>query len=146
MQMTTNRPILMSMSTLVITLLLSTRLRRMIIGRSFAGRAHGRAAGANLPDEWSNTENVAWKTDIPARLVLADRVGNRVFLTTAVSAGKVEAPKKGYYIGSRGEDPRNWSGRCYALTWLPAKCCRIALCTRASPSDGSRKFLRPKRR
>ncbi|MGD0517894.1 MAG: hypothetical protein ABSA26_10205, partial [Thermoguttaceae bacterium] len=27
--------------------------------------ARGIAAGANLPDQWSDTENVAWKTDIP---------------------------------------------------------------------------------
>ncbi len=36
----------------------------------------GVAASANIPDKWSDSENVAWKTDIPGpRLVLAHRLG-----------------------------------------------------------------------
>ncbi len=29
--------------------------------------ARGVASGPNLPDRWSATENIAWKTDIPGR-------------------------------------------------------------------------------
>ncbi len=36
----------------------------------------GVAEGTNLPDTWSTTQNVTWKTTIPGqRLVVADRVG-----------------------------------------------------------------------
>jgi outer membrane protein assembly factor BamB len=80
--------------------------------------ARGIAAGANLPDQWSDTENVAWKTDIPGLGWSSPIVwGNRVFLTTAVSAGKVEPPKKGFYIGSRGEDSEEleWKVLCLDL-------------------------------
>ncbi|MGD0655506.1 MAG: PQQ-binding-like beta-propeller repeat protein [Thermoguttaceae bacterium] len=80
--------------------------------------ARGIAAGANLPDQWSDTENVAWKTDIPGLGWSSPIVwGNRVFLTTAVSAGKVEPPKKGFYIGSRGQDSEEleWKVICLDL-------------------------------
>lgn len=67
--------------------------------------ARGVAEGENLPDQWSATENVAWKTDIPGRGWSSPVVwGKRVFLTTVVSAGEMEAPKKGLYFGGeRGE-------------------------------------------
>jgi outer membrane protein assembly factor BamB len=80
--------------------------------------ARGVAAGANLPDVWSDSENVAWKTDIPGLGWSSPIVwGNRVFLTTAVSAGKVKEPKKGFYMGSRGEDSEEleWKVLCLDL-------------------------------
>jgi outer membrane protein assembly factor BamB len=80
--------------------------------------ARGVAAGANLPDQWSDTENVAWKTDIPGLGWSSPIVwGNRVFLTTAVSAGNVKEPKKGFFMGSRGEDSEDleWKVMCLDL-------------------------------
>jgi len=47
--------------------------------------ARGVADDADLPDRWSATDNVAWKTAIPGRGWSSPIVwGNRVFLTTAV--------------------------------------------------------------
>ena len=45
----------------------------------------GHAAGTGLPLEWSETQNIAWKTPIPGRGWSSPVVGNgRVWLTTAV--------------------------------------------------------------
>ena len=60
----------------------------------------GTAEGNALPEQWSATENVAWKTDMPGRGWSSPIVwGNRVFVTTVVSLGQSEAPKKGLYLG-----------------------------------------------
>ncbi len=68
--------------------------------------ARGVASGPNLPDRWSATENVAWKTDVPGRGWSSPIVwGDRVFLTTAVNLGELEAPKKGLYIGGNRLEP-----------------------------------------
>lgn len=68
--------------------------------------ARGVASGPNLPDRWSATENVAWKTDVPGRGWSSPIVwGDRVFLTTAVNLGELEAPKKGLYLGGNRVDP-----------------------------------------
>jgi outer membrane protein assembly factor BamB len=62
--------------------------------------AAGISANADLPDKWSATENVAWKTDLPGRSWSSPIVwGDRVFLTAVVNAGQSEPPKKGLYMG-----------------------------------------------
>ena len=62
--------------------------------------AAGVSANANLPDTWSATENVAWKTDLPGRSWSSPIVlGDRVFLTAVVNVGESEPPKKGLYLG-----------------------------------------------
>jgi len=69
--------------------------------------SRGVASGPNLPDRWSATENIAWKTDVPGRAWSSPIVwGNRVFLTTAVSSGELETPKKGLYFGGNRPEPR----------------------------------------
>ena len=69
--------------------------------------ARGVARGPNLPDRWSATENIAWKTDVPGRGWSSPIVwGNRVFLTTAVNSGELETPKKGLYFGGNRPEPR----------------------------------------
>lgn len=66
--------------------------------------ARGVAPDAKAPERWSATENVAWKTAIPGLGWSSPIVwGDRVFLTTAVSSGESESPKKGLYL--RGERP-----------------------------------------
>ena len=51
-----------------------------------------------LPDTWSETENVVWKTPIPGMGWSSPVVwGDHVFLTSAISAGKEAAPVKGLY-------------------------------------------------
>jgi outer membrane protein assembly factor BamB len=83
--------------------------------------ARGVAASTNLPDHWSATENVAWKTEIPGSGWSSPIVwGNRVFLTTAISTGEAEPPKKGLYIGGERRDaPRpehQWKLLCLDLS------------------------------
>ncbi len=69
--------------------------------------ALGVAPSADLPDRWSASENIAWKTDLPGRAWSSPIVWNdRVFLTTAISLGELESPKKGLYFGGNRPDPR----------------------------------------
>ena len=81
--------------------------------------ARGVATGANLPDRWSATKNVAWKTDIPGRGWSSPIVwGNRIFLTTVVNTGTTEEPKKGLYFGGerkQPEDVHQWMVLCLAM-------------------------------
>ena len=61
----------------------------------------GPAAGVvpddpNLPEVWSETENVVWATDIPGLAWSSPViVGDHVFVTTAASAGDEPDPIKG---------------------------------------------------
>jgi outer membrane protein assembly factor BamB len=82
--------------------------------------AAGVGTNANLPDTWSATENVAWKTDLPGRSWSSPIVwGNRVFLTAVVNLGESEAPKKGLYLGGERPTPAKsehlWKVLCLDL-------------------------------
>src|SRR5262245_27265398 len=67
--------------------------------------ALGVAGNTNLPDQWSLTNNVAWKIEIPGRGWSSPIVwGHRVFVTTVVSAGEVEPPKMGLYFGGERKE------------------------------------------
>jgi outer membrane protein assembly factor BamB len=56
-----------------------------------------------LPERWSATENVAWKTPIPGLGWSSPVVwGNDVFVTSVVSATEAEQPKKGLYLPPTG--------------------------------------------
>ncbi|NUQ62589.1 MAG: PQQ-binding-like beta-propeller repeat protein [Pirellulales bacterium] len=69
--------------------------------------ARGVAGNTRLPNRWSASENIAWKTDVPGRGWSSPIVwGNRVFLTTAVNRGDLETPKKGLYFGGNRPEPR----------------------------------------
>ena len=64
----------------------------------------GVAASTNLPERWSPSQNVVWKTEIAGRAWSSPIVWDeRVFVTTAISSGETEAPKTGLYMG--GERP-----------------------------------------
>lgn len=83
-------------------------------------RAAGIGTNAALPDRWSATENVAWKTDLPGRSWSSPIVwGDRIFLTAVVSSGASEEPKKGLYFGgNRPEPPKSeheWRVLCLDL-------------------------------
>jgi outer membrane protein assembly factor BamB len=71
----------------------------------------------NLPEIWSKTENVAWKTPIPGMGWSSPVIwGDRVFLTSVVSSGEVEPPKKGLYFGGeRKVTPVEHRWMVYAL-------------------------------
>src|ERR1700690_874684 len=56
--------------------------------------ALGITTNKDLPENWSASENVAWKAEIAGRGWSSPIVwGDRVFLTTAVNSGASEAPK-----------------------------------------------------
>jgi outer membrane protein assembly factor BamB len=58
----------------------------------------GVADQASLPERWSTTENVVWVVDLPGRGWSSPIiVGDRVFVTTAVSPGSFKAPSTGIY-------------------------------------------------
>ena len=64
----------------------------------------GVAEDPSLPDKWSATENVAWKTEIAGIGWSSPIVwGNQIFLTSVINTGDTEPPKKGLYFG--GERP-----------------------------------------
>ena len=57
-----------------------------------------------LPERWSATENVKWKTAIPGHGWSSPIAwGNRIFVTSVVAAGEIETPKRGLYF--QGERP-----------------------------------------
>ena len=64
------------------------------------GAAAGVSEERGLPDSWSKSKNVVWKTEIPGRGWSAPVVcGNKVFLTSVIRDGKMEDAKKGLYMG-----------------------------------------------
>src|SRR2546427_1822130 len=90
----------------------------------FRGPAAGTADDKELPETWSATENVAWKTDIPGRgwsspVVAADRI----YLTSVIATAPEEAPKKGLYFGGNREtapaDEHRWM--VYCVDWKTGK-------------------------
>lgn len=66
----------------------------------------GVIAFEGLPERWSATENVRWKTDLPGRgwasPIICD---NSLFLTTVVSSAEYEEPLKGLYFGGERRQP-----------------------------------------
>jgi outer membrane protein assembly factor BamB len=76
----------------------------------------GVAEDPALPDKWSTTENVAWKTEIPGMGWSSPTVwGDSIFLTSVVSSVAGEAPKKGLYFGGERKpaaDVHQWMVYC----------------------------------
>jgi len=84
----------------------------------------GVVENANLPDTWSSTENVAWKTEIPGTGWSSPVVwGDRIFLTSVISSDKQETPKKGLYFGGNRLEPPKDEHRwmVYCLDWKTGK-------------------------
>ena len=78
------------------------------------------ADNQNLPESWSETENVEWATDVPGIGWSSPVVwGNRVFLTTVTADGDFERPKAGLYApNGRPEPPavqQEWLVYCLDL-------------------------------
>jgi hypothetical protein len=74
----------------------------------------------NLPDTWTSTENVAWKTDIKGRGWSSPIVwGDKIFVTSVVNLGDDQAPKKGLYFGGEQKQPpqaeHQWNVVCLDL-------------------------------
>jgi outer membrane protein assembly factor BamB len=84
----------------------------------------GVADDPKLPDSWSSTKNVVWKTGIPGSGWSSPVVwGDRIFLTSVVSTVAPEVPKKGLYFGGNREniptDEHRWM--VYAVDWKTGK-------------------------
>lgn len=68
--------------------------------------SRGVSENKNLPVQWSATENVEWKTDLPGRGWSSPVVwGDQIFVTTVINEGESEEPKKGLYFGGDRPDP-----------------------------------------
>jgi outer membrane protein assembly factor BamB len=66
----------------------------------------GVADDPTLPDRWSTTENVAWKSAIPGVGWSSPIIwGDRIFVTSVISSADVEKPKKGLYFGGERKPP-----------------------------------------
>ncbi len=64
----------------------------------FRGEHAGVADASTLPIQWSSTENVLWSIPIPGRGWSSPIVWNdRVYVTTAISAGAFKAPSTGIF-------------------------------------------------
>lgn len=67
----------------------------------------GVAESPGLPEKWSTTENVAWKTIIPGHGWSSPIAwGDRIFVTAVVPAGDIETPQKGLYFGGERPAPK----------------------------------------
>ena len=78
------------------------------------------ADNPDLPETWSETENVEWVTDVPGIGWSSPVVwGNRVFVTTVTTDGEFEQPKAGLYApNGRPEPPavqQEWLVYCLDL-------------------------------
>jgi len=87
-------------------------------------QSSGVADDAALPETWSATRNVVWKTEIPGSGWSSPVVwGDRIFLTSVISTVAPEAPKKGLYFGGNREgipaDEHRWM--VYAVDWKTGK-------------------------
>ena len=100
----------------VAVLLLATALTTSIGGRASAAADHWtqwRGAAMTgvveddpaLPERWSATENVAWKTTIPGLGWSSPIVwGNQVFVTSVIANQDGEKPRKGLYLPPTGTE------------------------------------------
>src|SRR5262249_55434847 len=70
--------------------------------------ARGLSDDPRLPLEWSDTQNVAWKTPIRGSGWSSPVVwGNRIFLTSVESEGEEEQIKGGLYFGGERPIPKD---------------------------------------
>ena len=78
------------------------------------------ADNPDLPESWSETENVEWVADVPGLGWSSPVVwGDRVFLTTVTAEGDFELPKPGLYAPRGRPDPvpleHDWLVYCLSL-------------------------------
>jgi outer membrane protein assembly factor BamB len=85
--------------------------------------ARGVAEDPSLPESWSTTENVAWSVEIPGDGWSSPVVwGDRIFVTSVLSDGEREAPRKGLYFGGERDTPtevHRWM--VYCVDWNTGK-------------------------
>jgi outer membrane protein assembly factor BamB len=91
---------------------------------SFRGGPRAGVSALPLPEAWSPDRNVIWKVDIAGRGWSSPVVaGDRVFVTSVVSDGKLAEPRKGLYItdlaGKVPPGEHRWLVHC--LDWQTGK-------------------------
>ena len=74
-----------------------------------------------LPESWSTTENVLWSVEVPGLGWSSPIVwGDRIFVTSVVSEGQTEEPKKGLYFGGErmrpSADVHRWMVSCVRMS------------------------------
>lgn len=84
----------------------------------------GVADDAGLPETWSSTKNVVWRTDVPGAGWSSPIVwGDRIFVTSVIRSTEGEQPKKGLYFGGNRPDApldeHRWM--VYCLDWKTGK-------------------------
>lgn len=94
------------LSTLSCLLLLSLAQAEETWPQFRGPQSSGTSTNTQLPDTWSPTQNVEWKTDLPGRSWSSPITwNNQVFLTTVINSGESEPPKKGLYFGGNRPEP-----------------------------------------
>ena len=88
-----------AVATITLTLLALTGLSANDQWPQFRGQQAGAVADdRSLPETWSETENIVWKTDIPGLGWSSPVVwDDHIFITTAISSGQEAAPVPGLY-------------------------------------------------
>jgi outer membrane protein assembly factor BamB len=92
-----------------VAIVLALRLAALSAANQHWPQFRGPAAGVAdddpaLPERWSPTENIVWKTDVPGVGWSSPVVwGDHVFVSSVVNTGQAEPPKPGLYFG--GERP-----------------------------------------
>ncbi|MBX7168554.1 MAG: PQQ-binding-like beta-propeller repeat protein [Pirellulales bacterium] len=84
------------------------------------GAAGVAATDTAVPDEWTSTKNVAWRTALPGRGWSSPVVWNgQVFLTSVVNAGEDVPAQRGLYFGGEqkeaAETEHTWKVFCVDL-------------------------------
>jgi outer membrane protein assembly factor BamB len=70
------------------------------------GKSGGVIEDGTLPDSWSTTKNVRWKTEIPGRGWSSPIIwGDKVFVASVIRQGKEDVAKKGLYFGGERSKP-----------------------------------------
>jgi len=111
-------------ATLVLVLAVASLCRAADDWLSFRGASRAGVGTAPLPDRWAPDQNVVWKADIAGRGWSSPVVaGERVFVTSVVSDGKLPEARKGLYIqdliGKVPPGEHRWLVHC--LDWKTGK-------------------------
>lgn len=106
---------------LLIVLAMAAAARAEDQWSQFRAGTAGAVAAGDLPQRWSDTENVLWKSDLAGRGWSSPVVWqDRVFLTTVENEGQQEELKKGLYLGGERPEPpksvHHWKVLCLDLT------------------------------
>jgi outer membrane protein assembly factor BamB len=70
------------------------------------GPAAGVASEGKFPETWDKSKNVLWKTAIPGMGWSSPIIwGDKIFITSVITEGKTEDPRKGLYFGGERAKP-----------------------------------------